>query len=246
MTIAAVSRSRWQIAQSAEQRYWDRTCGDAEEFVRILHEKVAVAAWIAETLPTGLPPGDWVEIGIGPLGIGCGHFLGSDAPRAIVGVEPLPLVPDSEIELPDALGALVQSCRNGAYRHHRAPGEATGLEGGRFGIAACYNVLDHVRDPGALLAEIYRIVAPGGFLILGCDVVSALSLLKFHTYVRRRRPRELGVLAHTFRFRARELRLLVECAGFRVVASSPSDRGWFRDLAGHAERVLLLAKKEGR
>jgi SAM-dependent methyltransferase len=239
-----VPRSRWEVAQSAEQRYWDRTCADSKEFVRILHEKVTVATWIARQLPAGPSPGEWVEIGIGPLGVGCTHLLDDGGASSIVGVEPLPLVPEDHIALPEVLRQLVLACRNGDYQHHQAAGESTGLESERFSFAACYNVLDHVQDPGALLAEAHRILAPDGMLILGCDVVSTLSLLKFRTYVRRRHPRDLGVLAHTFRFRARELHVLLARAGFRIVASSRPQKAWIRDLAGHAERVLLLAEKE--
>jgi SAM-dependent methyltransferase len=241
-----VPQSRWKSAQAAEQQYWDRTCTDAQEFVRILQEKVSLAAWIAEQLPAGPSPGEWVEIGIGPLGVGCTHLMSGSAVRSIVGVEPLPLVPEERIALPVPLRELVLSCRSGDYRHHQASGEATGLESERFSFAACYNVLDHVQDPGALLAEVHRILAPEGKLILGCDVVSALSLLKFHTYVRHRHPRELGVLAHTFRFRASELRMLLAGAGFRTVASSRPRRAWIRDVAGQAERVLVLAEKDGK
>jgi SAM-dependent methyltransferase len=244
--IAAVSPSRWHVAQSAEQRYWDRVCSDEREFARILREKVDAAAWAAEQFPGGLPQGDWVEIGIGPLGVGCIHLLRGNGARALVGVEPLPLIPEEAIELPAALGAVVLSCRNDRYRHHQAPGEATGLEVNCFNFAFCYNVLDHVRDPAALLAETHRILAPGGRLVLGCDVVSALSLLKFHAYVRRRFPGELGVLAHTFRFRGTDLRSLVEQAGFRIVAESRGPREWIREIVGHAQRILLVAEKDRR
>ena len=41
---AAVSLTRWNEAQKAEQLYWDRMRGDVPEFGRVLAEKPAAAA----------------------------------------------------------------------------------------------------------------------------------------------------------------------------------------------------------
>lgn len=57
--------------------------------------------------------------------------------------------------------------------HHRlrlpvavAAGEAIPLAAGRFDAVTCWDVLEHVQSPAALLAEIARLLRPGGVLLL--------------------------------------------------------------------------------
>ncbi len=73
-----VSTNRWRGAQAAERSYWQALGGDSVEVARVLTEKVNIAAWIERNLPAGLPGlpgGPWAEIEIGPLDVGCTHFL---------------------------------------------------------------------------------------------------------------------------------------------------------------------------
>ena len=241
---AQVTVERWHDAQAAEASYWDAVRMEPLEFTRVLREKVEVAEWIAASLPPDAAAGDHVEIGIGPLGVGCAHFL-HDAGEAIVGVEPLRLLDLDELDLPLPLVAAVAACRSDRYEHVQAPGEATGLDEGRFALAVCYNVLDHVRDPLTVLRETSRLLRPGGLLALGCDTVSVLSRLRFRLLIERRQPDDIGVRAHPFRFRAGELDALVARAGFVVLTRSPASRNRVSETAGRARRVLLLARKPG-
>ncbi len=240
---AGVSIERWQEAQRAEQSYWDDVLSDGAEFARTLAEKVYAAAWTEQRLPAGPPAGDWIEIGIGPLGVGCMHFMGGAAGRTLVGVEPLPLMAPGALQLPPSLAATVASCQGGGYEHRRAKGEDTGLEAGRFGLAVCYNVLDHVHNPTDILSEIARVLRPGGMLLLGCDTVSLASLARFHGYIKHRHPDSIGVRAHPFRFRTRHLPAMAERAGFRVLDDNRQRPERLHDLAGHAHRLLMLCEK---
>jgi SAM-dependent methyltransferase len=240
-----VSVDRWREAQRAEQSYWDELLSDGAEFARTLAEKVYAAAWAERRLPAGPPAGDWIEIGIGPLGVGCVHFLPGAAGRTLVGVEPLPLLQPDALRLPASLAATVAACQSAGYEHRRAKGEETGLEAGRFGLAVCYNVLDHVHNPTGILDEMARVLRPGGLMLLGCDTVSVASLVRFHAYVKRRFPDSIGVRAHPFRFRTRELMALAERAGFRVLDDNRRQPEWLHAAAGHAHRLLLLCEKPG-
>ncbi len=243
---AGVSIERWHEAQRAEQDYWDDLLSDGAEFARTLAEKVYAAAWVEQRLSDGLPPGDWIEVGIGPLGVGCVHFLPGAERHTLVGVEPLPLLRADALRMPAPLTATVASCHAGNYVHTKAKGEETGLEADRFGLAVCYNVLDHVHNPAGMLEEMARVLRPGGVMLLGCDTVSVASLVRFHAWVKRRSPDSIGVRAHPFRFRAGDLMAMVERAGFRVLADNRRRPAWSHDLAGHAHRLLLLCEKRAR
>lgn len=239
----AVSADRWGVAQAAEQTYWDRLVGDDREFRRVLLEKGSTVSWVAERFPGGLPDGDAVEIGIGPLGVGCMHFLPDGRERTLVGVEPLPLIDLEALGLVDPFVALVRACRARKYTHVRAVGEDTGLESDRFAVAFCYNVLDHVRDPLGVLREARRILKPGGTFVLGVDTYSTLGILRFKLLIERPYADSIGVRAHPFRLRECEVARLVESADFSVLDGNGRRPRALHDFVSHAHRVLLLCEK---
>jgi SAM-dependent methyltransferase len=239
----AVSPDRWEVAQTAEQAYWDRVVGDDREFRRVLLEKGSTVNWLADRLPGRLPAGDAVEIGIGPLGVGCIHFLPGRRTRMLVGVEPLPLIDPEVLGLVEPYLALVRACRARNYTHVQATGEDTGLESDRFSVGFCYNVLDHVRDPFAVLREAHRILEPGGTFVLGVDTQSTLSVLRFRLLIEHRHAGSIGVRAHPFRFRERGVEGLVKYAGFGVLDGNGRRPRAFHDFASRAHRLLLLCEK---
>jgi SAM-dependent methyltransferase len=105
---------------------------------------------------------------------------------------------------PDALAG----CRTRALAE-LVRGDATALPfaNASFDAVLSMSVIYHqwVRDPGAALREIGRVLRPGGLLLV--DVPAYASLFSSHD--------EAVMTAR--RFRARELRALVETAGFEVL-----------------------------
>jgi SAM-dependent methyltransferase len=237
-----VSSERWREAQRAEREYWNWPIIDPRELSRIAMGLSESAVWAKQRFPFGPPSGEWIEIGIGPLGIGCAHFLiTDDDPRRLIGVDPLPLIPMDE-NCPPPLAAMIRSCRKN-YEHIVAAGEGTGLEDARFGFAVLHNMLDHVRDPVAVLREVHRMLQPQGLMFLRCDTHSWLGQLRFAAVTRVRRSDSWLVRAHPFRFRFAELLALVSESGFSVLDRDPPKASVLREIAGRSYRSSILATK---
>jgi SAM-dependent methyltransferase len=92
-----------------------------------------------------------------------------------------------------------------------------------FDAAFCSQVLEHEREPAALLAELYRVIKVGGALIL-----TAPHLSRLHDA-----PQDY------FRFTAPGLRFLAEEAGFATEEVRPC--GGLLSFLGHNLNVLGLA-----
>ncbi len=93
---------------------------------------------------------------------------------------------------------------------------------GTFDAAFCSQVLEHERDPAALLAELDRVVKAGGALVL-----TAPHLSRLHDA-----PRDY------YRFTAEGLRALAEGAGFYAEDVTPCG-GLFSFIAHNANVVAL-------
>ena len=148
-------RSRWQAAQEAELAFW-RQWRSIPTFQNFDH----VAYWRDRFNRLGLSAAALqsrtvVEVGCGPLG-GIFHLpLGGRK----IGLDPLAgqfTVQKGDFALPGENDVFVL----------RAVGEHLPLHDGCADIAICYNVIDHVMHPEAVLDEILRILRPNGPLYL--------------------------------------------------------------------------------
>ena len=91
-----------------------------------------------------------LDIGCGPVGLI--HFLDNAGER--IRIDPLLLHYESRMTLRDPQLSLA------------GLGESLPLASGSIDIAICFNALDHMQDPAAALAEIKRVLRPGGTLLL--------------------------------------------------------------------------------
>jgi SAM-dependent methyltransferase len=107
-----------------------------------------------------------VDVGPGPLGF-------PDAcPAAVsIGVEPL-------AESFDRRDLLLRS--DAIYLPVRA--ESLPLLTGSVDVVLARNSLDHVDDPAAVVAEVERVLRPGGTLILGVDLDHPATVTEPHTF----------------------------------------------------------------
>lgn len=73
---------------------------------------------------------------------------------------------------------LAEAHRGGIIRLDNHPIEAAVFDTNSFDLVIVINVLDHVRDAIACLAEMCRITAPGGYLVFGQELSNEEDLEK--------------------------------------------------------------------
>ncbi|MEX2408502.1 MAG: methyltransferase domain-containing protein, partial [Rhodovibrionaceae bacterium] len=172
---AAIAEDRWQEAQHAEAGFWEgatlgvllRVCGDLHAQMDKLPGERHRALFSGKRV---------LEIGCGPLGLALPCFSAAAGEIAdLVKLDPLPrLNLDS---LPAAQDPQAEpflswvAARAGLGRYLQASGEAF-AERASFDTVVSHNVLDHVRDPGAILDNAYAALKPGGSLLLWVDCMS--------------------------------------------------------------------------
>ncbi len=236
-----VSTNRWRDAQQAENAFWQGVYGDPVTTSRALASQVEAASWILRNAgPGGLPDGEMLEVGIGPLGMGVAQFV-TETPR-VVGLDPLALQSLENLVLPQPLLDAVSRCRAAGYEHRQARGEETGLETGRFGLVLISNALDHAQDPGAVLREARRVMRDDGMLFVSCDGFSLAGLARFHVWTKRRDPEGTLVKAHPFRFHPRQITAAIRAAGFRIQTDNVADLSSAAEIAGRVTLVRVLAR----
>ena len=135
----------------------DYTMGFSDEFLRILRRFTAEAnaAYLLPYLRPGLCV---LDFGCGPGTISVG-LAKAVSPGQLHGVD----MEESQVDLARAV-ALAGGQENTIFH----VGDVTDLpfEDGLFDVAHCHNVLMHVPDTAAVLAEVKRVLKPGG--IVGC------------------------------------------------------------------------------
>ena len=235
-----VTEDRWIEAQAAEHEAWNGFVGNASEFAWATYGKMDVIQWARGVVP-GLEalPGPMAEIGIGPFGVGCIHFLRTSETVKLFGIEPLPRMRPHAFPLPYA--ALFAQCEVN-YQQLAEPGESTSLPASSCSLVACYNVLDHCRDADAILREARRILKPAGWFLVACDVVSLAGSIRHRLWCGHRYREEIIVRAHPLRFWQAELENLV-ARHFRVIAIK-NRQGWLDRIFGHSRLVAMIAEKE--
>jgi SAM-dependent methyltransferase len=108
-----------------------------------------------------------LDIGPGPLGFpdACGAALS-------IGVEPLAeRFAEAGLMIPDSRAVYL------AVGAEQIP-----LVSGTVDVALSRNSLDHVRDPDAVVAEVHRLLRPGGTFILNVDLDHPATATEPHTF----------------------------------------------------------------
>jgi len=225
----------WESAQTQELSYWEGTVTSVAAVLSEIEEVTRLVEFGATCGSIGTV-GAVVELGVGPLGIGWSAIC--DADKA-VGVDPLPrLVVSTGDRVVDDFARSLQE------RTDYLQADATKtipLDPGVFDLVVCDNVIDHTQDPEAILVESARLAKPGGTLLFGVNVYSALGLVKWRQVTRRLHPHDFNVICHPHSFREDQLPRLLAAAGWRITYRSPTPIR--QRIAGRVYRARLIAVK---
>lgn len=108
------------------------------------------------------------------------------------------------------------------------------LGSGSADMALCTEVLEHFPEPGAVLAEVSRILRPGARLVLSSPArVDLLALAGWAigvTRVQSLNLKEPDVHGHYWYFTPNHLTALIEAAGFRIESLNAVPKVHFRGL----------------
>ena len=225
------SGSKWHEAQRAEHECWTGVAADDNAILQTLTDNQALASRLRTLLPN--PSRTALEIGIGSLGVGVVGFLPELPVR--IGMDPLPPL---RLQCSEVLHDRVHVLRK-SVPYLIGTGESIPLGDESVDVAICCNALDHVRDAGTVLAEILRVVRPGGGLFLEVDTFSITGLLKWHFWTKWRHATEILVRAHPYRFREGDVSSLLEIHGFESVLTVGHSR--LSGILGKSRRSLFWA-----
>jgi SAM-dependent methyltransferase len=212
-------------------------CGDIRGFLeRVGEAKLAPLFDDKEVL----------EIGCGPLGLSLGCFYQDKRKiRRLVKAEPLPQVKLDDTPARNADWAwpfvawVAGLASEGDYV--RKPGEQLNFAA-EFDTVVTYNVIDHVRSPGAVVQSAFAALRSGGSLLLVVDCMSLLGRLKFEHYTRRVARGSILVDAHPHSFRVPHVTALLRDAGF-IEIECLNAPGFAQELIGGADRIGFLARR---
>lgn len=239
------THARWQNAQAAELRYWSGMT--LAELLRICAEKPAFLEQLSTEQAALLFDGkDVLEIGCGPLGLSVASFYSrKHSIRRLVKSDPLPQVslaetPVSAVEWARPFTAWVEGLMHEGDYVQGAGEEFEVTQ--RFDTVITYNVIDHVRDPLAVLKSGFDALRSGGTILVGVDCLSFLGRLKFEHYTRRARKGSILVEAHPHSFLAHHILRLLTMAGFASIECL-IHRSLARRMFGSSYRPAFFARR---
>ena len=179
----------WFYQGSVNYAYWNDVIFPASEDsrrVRIFQPRVDKVLELCRTY--GVETGALMDVGAG-YGTFCAEVVSRGVFDRVVAVEPTP--------------SLAETCRRRGIETVERPIEQVEIgEGGGFDVIANFEVIEHLFNPRAFVAEMARLLRPGGLLVLTCpngqgfDVATlgAASLTVDHEHLNYFNPDSIGRL----------------------------------------------------
>ncbi len=207
--LPAGSRSRWRAAQQAELGWWRRFLQSDQ--------------WRAQAVPKPLPGETWLDHRRSVMGrweaeagLPLSTLITADSLVLDLGCGPYSLVRRGRVVALDPLcgryAELIDMRADADIRYIAGAGERLPFADGAFDVVWSRNVIDHVRDPVAFVAEALRVVRPGGRFLLTFDLISKPSVYHPHAYIDEAwvRAHAAGRIAGTWRLPSDELMVVLE------------------------------------
>jgi 2-polyprenyl-3-methyl-5-hydroxy-6-metoxy-1,4-benzoquinol methylase len=145
----------WFYRESPNYAYWNDVIFPASEAAR--REKIfapRVDRVLGLCRKYGVATGSLLEVGAG-FGTFCSELKSRGRFERVVAVEPTP--------------KLAQTCRDRGVEVIEKPVEQIEFTDGEgFDVVANFEVIEHLFDPGAFVAEMARLLNPGGLIVLTC------------------------------------------------------------------------------
>lgn len=145
----------WFYKGSPNYAYWNEFIFPASEAARrqkIFVPRVDRVLEICERY--GVPTKALIEVGAG-FGTFCSEVQSRDVFERVVAVEPTP--------------DLAQTCRTRGLEVLESPVEQINLgEDELFDVAANFEVIEHLFDPASFVADMGKLLRPGGILVIAC------------------------------------------------------------------------------
>ncbi len=219
---------RWQRAQVSEGRFWQ---GWRRPPVYRATDLRGYWQRMIDFSGGAMAPGRILDVGCGPVSLLRFH---RPAGARVFGVDPLATWYRDQglLECDESLGPIAMAA---------CPAEALPFADRTFDTILSINMLDHCAHPGAVLAEMMRVLAAGGCL-----------RLVIYTFPFWLRPLLAGDPTHPYHWTANQVGDLVVSAGFEIRSRRleprrfqvPPDERWWRWLryraAGRLVKVLAL------
>jgi 2-polyprenyl-3-methyl-5-hydroxy-6-metoxy-1,4-benzoquinol methylase len=200
----------WRSAAAKDRGYTDYRADEAL-YLRTFRRRLAIVRRHAQR------PGRVLDVGCA-----AGYFLRvmQEEGWDVTGVEPSDAIRARAEEL---LGR--ERVRGGRLEDARFPT-------GSFDLVTMWDVIEHLPDPAAVLAEARRVLAPGGRLVLETQNVTSLAARLLG-----RRWQHYKHAEHLYHFDPRTIAAALERAGFAVLENRPWRAGKYVSLAFVAERM---------
>ncbi len=130
-----------------------------------------------------------------------------------------------DVHAGDLARAATLNADLGNVRYTRVTADRLPYPDGAFDLVTCLEVIEHVGDPLALVAELARVTRPGGTLILTCpnhDFPVTYDPIN-HVRRRSRAPLPFGAYGygHSWLVRREQASRWLDTAGFRVARVTP-------------------------
>lgn len=194
----------WTRAQEGEREYWRSDFARAQEGDPERRRDLWNGYLDHLRRKRPFHPGDRVlDVGCGPAGI----ITAVETHCERYGVDPLMDFYRKEYSLPEGIHFSGQT------------GERLEFADGFFHAVTCVNVLDHTRDPQAVCNELFRVLQPGGYLLVEVDTFKGLRYVHkaFKRWTRMARGK---IEKHPHTFRVSRVVDMVERSRFEVIEQS--------------------------